>query len=325
MTFFIHITPEDLVETRFAFSPMWEVVTSFRVLQNPNRHALYLNWINEAREVLPKLSLPYMQAVIQEQGYFPDFLTPTPTITKPTMDAELKKILETKPHHIQKDIELLLPSDNPHLLAFQKTPQEAIKQLVDEIQQYWEGLLAHHWMRMRTVLEGDVLYRARQLALSGAESLFANLHPSITYNAANSTIEISKKFDQRLQLKGDGLLLVPVIFSWPDLYILPIPKYHPTIGYSARGAGLWRYEPPNPSEALELTLGTGRARVLKQLSTPITTSELAQKLKITAGAVSQHISRLNAAGLVEPMQNGKHVYHHLTERGEKLLDVFTEH
>jgi DNA-binding MarR family transcriptional regulator len=55
---------------------------------------------------------------------------------------------------------------------------------------------------------------------------------------------------------------------------------------------------------------------------PMNTGEIAQRLQITAGAASQHLSRLNQAGLVEPHRSGKRVYYHLTSRGEKLLALF---
>jgi hypothetical protein len=44
----IRLSPEDLSRVRFAFSPLWETVASFRVLLDPGRHALFY----EVREVL---------------------------------------------------------------------------------------------------------------------------------------------------------------------------------------------------------------------------------------------------------------------------------
>ena len=78
--------------------------------------------------------------------------------------------------------------------------------------------------------------------------------------------------------------------------------------------GAWHREPIRADESLALTLGAVRARLLQALVTPSNTGELAQKLNVTAGAVSQHLGRLSEAGLVNSYRNGRWVYHHLTYR-----------
>jgi DNA-binding transcriptional ArsR family regulator len=61
---------------------------------------------------------------------------------------------------------------------------------------------------------------------------------------------------------------------------------------------------------------------LHTLRTPANTGELAQKLAISAGTASQHLHRLRSAGLVESHRIGKHVFYHLTWRGEALIALF---
>ncbi|MEP6986504.1 MAG: helix-turn-helix domain-containing protein, partial [Chloroflexota bacterium] len=93
--------------------------------------------------------------------------------------------------------------------------------------------------------------------------------------------------------------------------------------YQSRGIGLWwRQNEAVPDESLEIALGAGRAHVLRVLATPSSTSEIAHQLEITAGAASQHLSRLQHAGLTEPRRSGQRVYYHLTRRGESLLALF---
>ena len=73
-----------------------------------------------------------------------------------------------------------------------------------------------------------------------------------------------------------------------------------------------------------MTLGTSRARLLQTLAEPAYTLDLAQRLNLTAGAVSQQLGRLAQAGLIESYRSGSKVYYRLSSRGERLLDVFTE-
>jgi len=58
------------------------------------------------------------------------------------------------------------------------------------------------------------------------------------------------------------------------------------------------------------------------LQSPLNTGELAYKLFLTAGAVSQQVKNLQMAGLIESFRSGKNVYHRLTLRGEKLMELF---
>jgi DNA-binding transcriptional ArsR family regulator len=127
---------------------------------------------------------------------------------------------------------------------------------------------------------------------------------------------------EQLQLQGDGLQLVPSIFAGQSIHWQVVPEWHPMLIYAARGVGLWRQELSERNPSLELALGEGRARVLQILAIPSNTGEIARRLDITAGAASQHLNRLNQAGLAEPYRNGKRVYYHLTDRGAQLLALF---
>lgn len=73
---------------------------------------------------------------------------------------------------------------------------------------------------------------------------------------------------------------------------------------------------------LEITLGTSRAQILIALQSPLNTGELANKLTLSAGAVSQHLKNLQQAGLIKSTRNGKNVYHRLTRRSRRLLALF---
>ncbi len=93
------------------------------------------------------------------------------------------------------------------------------------------------------------------------------------------------------------------------------------IGYNARGVGQYNQD-SRASKPLELALGAARAAVLQTLVTPASTGEVAHKLGIASGGVSEHLKRLTQAGLAEPHRSGKRVYYQLTRRGEDLIALF---
>ncbi|MBZ0307976.1 MAG: winged helix-turn-helix domain-containing protein, partial [Anaerolineae bacterium] len=155
--------------------------------------------------------------------------------------------------------------------------------------------------------------------------LFEDLHPRISYQANRIRFEKpsrSRRPDRDYTLQGSGLQFAPSVFGANDFTWQISPEWPPMIVYTPRGVGQWRQKLPEPDQSLEIALGTGRARVLSALATPLTTGEVARRLDLTAGAVSQHLGRLEQAGLVTPHRSGKRVFYHLTARGEQLLSLF---
>jgi DNA-binding transcriptional ArsR family regulator len=70
---------------------------------------------------------------------------------------------------------------------------------------------------------------------------------------------------------------------------------------------------------LSALLGRTRAAMLAALAEPATTSALAARLDVTAGAVSQHLNVLRDAGLVTTARDGRQVLHVRTSRADALL------
>jgi hypothetical protein len=326
-TISIRLTPDDLMKMRFAYSPVLEMVTSYRHLAHLKNKALYWRWVEEVRRSLYEIDFPYLDALLTSGVYVPDFITPTPISNNVTLEGELQRIQEVPADLIRKNISTLIQFgvDLDILHHFLAYPHDALFCLLEEMRLYWKLALAHHWPRMLAVAEGDVMYRARQLALEGSAALFGGLYPKAIVQMESFELKITKpNFSSRAQydLGGQGLYLVPTIFNTSVMWQIE-PEWQPMLIYSPRGTGLW-WEPPSPApdQSLEIALGEGRARVLRLLLTPSNTGEIAQQLHMTAGAASQHLSRLNQAGLVEPHRSGRRVYYHLTQRGEQLLRLF---
>jgi DNA-binding transcriptional ArsR family regulator len=65
-------------------------------------------------------------------------------------------------------------------------------------------------------------------------------------------------------------------------------------------------------------MGAQRAALLASLSQPATTSELARRMEMTAGGISQHLAVLRDAGLVRSSRSGRLVLYVRTPLGENL-------
>ncbi len=329
----IHLSADDITHTRFAFSALWEVIASYRCLINPDRHTLHLPWIHQAHDSLRGLDLSLLGALVRpvslgpstpDMGlYTPDFLTPPPTTPLPDFQAELEALRQTPAEIIKREVShayegetQLADAARPYL----SDPQTSLNQLAELLARYWECVIAPYWPRLRALLEGDVLYRAYKLATEGPQSMFSDLHTLVSY--APGTLEIHKSREDEVR-PNRGILLIPVAFSWPNLYVITDPPWPTTLAYSPRGlGGLWIEERPPTSEGLKLFLGEGRALLMKCLLVPSTTGQLAQQLGITAGAVSQHLTQLKKSGVVESYRRGRHVFYRLNDAGHSLLKIF---
>jgi DNA-binding transcriptional ArsR family regulator len=327
----IRLSPEDLSRVRFAFSPLWETVASFRVLLDPGRHALHLPWVEQTRGELGKLDLVPLYALVRPDGYIPDFLVPPPSTPLPSFEDEMARLSETPVETVVREVRYLKASgegvgaDRERLLrAYLADPKAALGRLAESLLSYHEIAVAPHWPRLRVLLEGDVLKRAQALAFGGPEALFEDLHPSVRYR--DGLLEVEKPFQiEGIVPGGRGILLVPSAFAWPRLYAIIEEPWQPSLIYVPRGAAkLWVSAKYPVEDALAAALGSGRAAVLEGLAVPRTTTELARQLGLSPGTASEHLSRLRRAGLVEPHRSGRRVFYRLSREGEQLLELFND-
>jgi DNA-binding transcriptional ArsR family regulator len=332
----IPLSTEDLTRVRLAPSPLWETVTSFRVLLHQGRDAVHAPWAKRTRRVLPGTDLAPLLAAMCLEKHCPDFLSPPPDASGASFEEELERVRVTSPEVVYTEVQLLvqaekdqfgpLSPEKEHMFEiFLSDPEGSLKRLVDTLQRYHDLTIAPYWQRIQEHLEADTIKRGQALALGGVEALLSNLHPKASY--AGGVLELDKTYEAVVEPAGRGITLVPCVFAWPRVDVLVQPGYQPTLAYGPRGvANLWISSSPGPNgTALEAALGAGRASVLKCLTPrPSTTTELANQLRLSPAAVSAHLSRLRAAQLVEPHRSGRKVFYRLSGAGEELLGIFGE-
>ena len=177
---------DDLALTRFAVSPMWEIVTSFRLLTSGATHPVHRPWIDQVRPRVTDagLSSGWLAELIPATGYLPDFLTPLPAESNPSLASELDAIRATSDDHVRADLDTLASTEGvgPRAEALATDPERRLAQIADEIDAYWQLALAPYWAKIRTLLDADVFHRARQVAEHGAGHLFNDLHSSLSWD-----------------------------------------------------------------------------------------------------------------------------------------------
>ena len=310
---------DDLALTRFAVSPMWEVVTSFRLLAAGSAHPVHRPWLEQVRSRADAAGLDagWLAQLIPPHGYLADFLTPSPGDPAPTLGAELATIRATPAERVRADLDVL-GDGGPRRAMLRADPRARLAQVCAEIETYWEVVLAPYWARIRAVLDADVFHRARQVAERGTGHLFNDLHTTLSWDD-NTLRMVRRQCVISRETAGTGLVLVPSAFATTVL-TWQRPPEPPQLAYPARGIGtLWEHRPVRRAEAIAAVLGRSRTLLLIELEAPASTTELARRTGISTAGISQHLTALRDAGMVSAHRAGRSVLYARTEIAESIL------
>ncbi|MFF4322562.1 DUF5937 family protein [Streptomyces sp. NPDC001568] len=318
MGFHYRFGAADLLRCRFAISPRRETHEAVRVLLRPGRQGYHLPWLSRIRDAAAALDLRPLRLLMPRAGHHPDVLNPPPLGPSVTFEEEMARVRAADPEVAREDLRRslactpgALESDiGRRMLA---DPARAVRELADLTEAAWQALVAPHWPRLRALLEADILFHSRRLAAGGLEALFDGLHPDLRWDGGSSTLTIERPAHHDRDAGGQGLLLMPSAFVWPDVVGGYDPPWQPTLVYPARGIGaLWTASDGPTPQALAGLLGRGRADVLCALHEPASTQALALRLGLAPSTVSAHLKALRAAGLLIPSRHGRHVLYERT-------------
>ncbi|RAG80998.1 ArsR family transcriptional regulator [Streptacidiphilus pinicola] len=319
----LQFSAQDLARIRFARSPLSEAVHSVRALKDPGGHAVHLPWARRTRALLtdrqPGFAL--LSALVQVPGsYIPDFLTPVPESGSPSLDEQVDALVRTPAAIVRADLERLAGPRATPVEALHRDPTAGLERLADELHGYWELAVAPHWPRLARLLDGEILRRARLMADGGAAALFADLHPMVRWEGGLLHVDHRRYHHDRTLAAGQGLVLIPSVFVWPECFSQTNPPRQPGLIHPARGvACLWESDSATAPDGLARVLGRSRAVLLAALDTPRSTSELATRVGMPAPTVSHHLKALHAAGLTTADRVGRSVLYLRTPAADLLF------
>jgi DNA-binding transcriptional ArsR family regulator len=317
----IALDAQALSRVRLAYSPMWELACSLRLLLHQPDHHLHASWLRWAKPRIHKGQFDVLRGLMPSPYVFPDFLTPPLGARPRSFATELAAFAATDPAVARKEIERCWDGDPP--TAFRDVlsrRKSMLAELADALELYWKLVLAPVWGDLRRLLTGDLAYRADELAASGLHSLLDGLHPKVRFDGQTLTLQNPRHTLTRLA-GPDGLMLVPCAFAWPDVLIVDHEPYPVTISYAPRGAAaLWQTRQAVEAHPAASLIGRSRAMILALLDLPLSTSQLAEQTEMSLPAVSQHLAVLRNNGLIEARRSGRTILNTRTPLGHALLD-----
>ena len=257
----IELSQTDLGRTRLALSPLWELVASLFWLHDDLPVDEYGPWVARTRSALRGVELGPLDLDIALPKYVPDFAAPIPIDPLPTpRRRDRGGPRHATPPTVRADIAENWGDDPPPPWdAFLGRPREMTDRLADAMHAYWDAALADEWPRLRAVLEGEMLGRARALALSGPGAVLDELHPSVRWR--DPVIEFLKEKEYDMHLRGRPLVLIPLVFTRSVLMGVSEGQRSVAIGYQARGtAELWAPRRPSSTTASTSSSATAARR-----------------------------------------------------------------
>ncbi|WP_329122000.1 ArsR/SmtB family transcription factor [Streptomyces sp. NBC_01465] len=318
---------DDLARTSFAYSPLQEAAFSLRAWRDPVRYPFQRPWLRRMRSAYDRQDLEILDAMLTGRMWIPDFLTPRPSRARPTFAEELALLRATPSSVVASGLRDAYSDGEPLPAVLAGDPERVLARTADALESYWTDCLADAWWpRAQAVFEADLAHRGRVLAEEGVDALFAGLDPRLTWDGEHAVLRLISPYRdggwwrEQVAVAGRGMVLTPTLFA-RGAQPLCTPELPPALFYPARGrAQLGETEPPPPVADHTLTrlLGAPRARILLLLAEPASTTELALRIGVTPGAVSQHLSLLFDAGLLVRARTGRSVRYRRSKLGDGL-------
>ncbi|WIX98287.1 DUF5937 family protein [Amycolatopsis mongoliensis] len=313
---------DDLLRSRFALSPLFELDGLLRRLDGRSDHRLPSSWLarltsaycrlrrNAAFRAVLALHAPWQGAT---------FVAPPPRSLAQTVEDDLATVRATAVEQARQQIAgclRLRPVTDEEVRRVLDGP-DVVARLADALAEAWQDLLARDWPQLRAICERDVVHRAGLLGRGGWLAALDGLHARVRWR--DHGIEVLRtKAARTVGLGGQGLLLVPSVFVWPGVAVQHEAPWPKALIYPARGvAALWENRPAEPG-ALGNLLGRSRARLLLAIDTPASTTQLARSLGLAVGAVGDHLTVLRRAGLLDRVRSGRSVLYQRTALGDAL-------
>jgi DNA-binding transcriptional ArsR family regulator len=339
--------PSDLVA---GASPLAELMACLHVLAEPEHHPESRGWVTRAREGLPEgLAHRLTHHAPLWARYRCRLLYPLGPPLDRDLSAELDALLrldqrvfvglagnalrgtaaagefdladEAAQRAFVKACERRSFSRGELARALIDDPEEFRAELVETLGRCEEAFFAAEWRRVGPRLRDTAARVRQQVRRAPASAVLTAVSPTATAKERPARVHFDKLQSATGTLREHGCLLIPTLHGWPHL-IVKLDPGHPLVVHFI--AGDWEQRPGVPQSLIRDRLAAlaepTRFELCRHLiGEPITTSELAERMGLTAPKVSRHLGLLREVGLITSRREGRLVYHRLHAR--LLMDL----
>lgn len=319
------LSGEQIRDTQFSLSPLLELLLSRLALRWPGRHVQHAWWIEQVSALDAQDSFAehrlVLDAIIRPYGWLPGFLMPSNSSSPRTWSGERAAIAAQPTERVRSDLQGStsrgpLPEVVRVLLV---DPDVGVARILAALDAWWEIGIEPFWPQIASVLDADIQHRRHTLHVRGPRMLFSSIDRRLRWDG--TTLHLPSESGEIPTHSTAGLTLIPSVFldhrpmTSTDS---PAPRL---LFYPARNvAALWSTVAP-PPRTLERLLGATRAQLLSLLTTPHTTTTLAERTRLAPASVSFHLGILRDSGLTKSQRVGRNVVYEATPLGHQLVDA----
>ncbi|RZS30323.1 ArsR family transcriptional regulator [Herbihabitans rhizosphaerae] len=306
------IRPSAQVRARFAPSPLAETVATLVLVGDPTPPAGGRDWLERHADALGEITADRttyaLVCVLAASVRPPGFLLSVPPMSGATFDDELAAVEATPLMRARRDLLRATGIGLPPVLE----GDDVVPRIADALRMVWNRLTRHDWERREAAFTHDTAQRAGRLDAHGWTRALAGLGPAVRWLGENR-LHVAQREPVHAEVRDAELVLVPcgLGVSW---YGVHTSGTH-TITYPTRVA-----DAPG-GDGLDRLVGATRAKILRTLRDPTTTSQLAAQLGYSLATVSAHLSALTGARLATSERDGRSVRYWRTQLGDALVEA----
>jgi DNA-binding transcriptional ArsR family regulator len=313
----IEFTVEDIARVSFLPepAPMLELKPALISLRRRDPAPRLSRWRRAALAGFPASARPLWDLV----GGFSGALSTTATCGD--FDEALETAQRLTPDQASHEVRLWSRRDErvvPRWLRAAADGDRDAKQcLIRALSSGYDSVLRPYWPTIRASHHTELARHGRLLARQGAVGVLTGLVAGARWH--DTCLEIDTPQRREIHLRGRGLALAPTAFwSGPPL-LADAPGQPVMLVYPSQSPARLQLEPDH--DPLEGVLGPTRAAVLRLVSRPTVTKDIARELGISRASASEHTTALRAAHLIVSRREGKAVVHLAAPLGFDLINA----
>nr|BFE64586.1 hypothetical protein GCM10020063_091120 [Dactylosporangium thailandense] len=188
----LEVAAEDLLHTRFAVSPLFELGGLLRRLSGLAPLGPFARLRPAFERLRAETDLDAVVA-LHTAEYGADFVGPPPAGMQQTWQDDLAAVRATPLPVARREIARALgegPRIGDATLAVLRS-DDAVARLATALEAAWLTLLAPDWPQLRAICESDVVHRAGRLGEGGWAAAFAGLHRRVRWH--DGAVELTGK------------------------------------------------------------------------------------------------------------------------------------
>lgn len=312
----VHFTAADLGRVTFPTEPhpLWEAALAARALGDRSMSPVARRW---RRTAAPRVrgSMRPLFKLISPGGLFPDFLIPD--VDGPGLEPAVEALMETPASVIRDELEPWLPPEiDRYMRGLLDGRAGSRRALGGAVRDFHQEVLVPSSGELQRRYGADLGIRSRAVLHGGIDALLSSLHPDVEW--ATPVLTTYGPVDDRtadIHLNGRGLELYPSPLV-SNCLAMDTPDRRPVLVYPCANLT----DPDDAAtDALADLLGRTRAAVLRSLTHPATTTQLARRVGISLASTSDHTRVLRAAALITTHRTQGTALHALTPTAHNLL------